>query len=89
MSAPPGQASQAPSHQQAPAGPHPPHNPAPGNEGPLLGLRSAIVLMLGVLVATGAGVLTYLVQQDAATAVLAGGAAFAGAVLFFHKIIDR
>jgi hypothetical protein len=43
--------------------------------------------MLGVLVGTGTGVLTYLAQRDAATAVLAGGAAFAGAVLFFHTII--
>lgn len=85
----PGHAPQALPHQQAPAGPHPPHSPAPGDEGPLLGLRSAIVLMLGVLVATGAGVLTYLAQRDAATAALAGGAAFAGAVLFFHKIIAR
>ncbi|MFJ2951498.1 hypothetical protein ACIO8H_28260 [Streptomyces sp. NPDC087226] len=43
--------------------------------------------MLGVLVGTGTGVLTLLAQRDAATAVLAGGAAFAGSVLFFHTII--
>lgn len=55
--------------------------------GALLGLRSAIILMLGVLVGTGTGVLTLLAQRDAATAVLAGGAAFAGSVLFFHTII--
>ncbi|MFJ5049741.1 hypothetical protein [Streptomyces sp. NPDC088719] len=56
-------------------------------EGPLLGLRSAIILVLGILVATAAGVLTYSAQQDAATAALAAGGAFAGGVLFFHKII--
>ncbi|MGW5852534.1 hypothetical protein ACWFQ8_32195 [Streptomyces sp. NPDC055254] len=43
--------------------------------------------MLGILVGTGAGVLTYLAQHNAATAVLAGSAAFAGSVLFFHNII--
>ncbi|MCI4078852.1 hypothetical protein MRQ86_00475 [Streptomyces sp. MMS21 TC-5] len=43
--------------------------------------------MLGILVGTGAGVLTYLAQHNTATAVLAGGAAFAGSVLFFHNII--
>ncbi|MFH9405290.1 hypothetical protein ACH4JS_36860 [Streptomyces sp. NPDC017638] len=53
----------------------------------MLGLRSAIILMLGVLVGTGAVVLTYLAQHDGATAILAGGTAFAGAVLFFHTII--
>jgi hypothetical protein len=42
--------------------------------------------MLGVLVATGAGVLTYLAQHNTATAVLAAGAAFGGAVLFVHTL---
>ncbi|MFF6816220.1 hypothetical protein ACFZAG_41410 [Streptomyces sp. NPDC012403] len=81
-----GHAPQAIPHPQPPQSPHPPQTPAPG-AGALLGLRSAIILMLGVLVGTGTGVLTYLAQHDAATAVLAGGAAFAGAVLFFHTII--
>ncbi|MFE0256211.1 hypothetical protein [Streptomyces sp. NPDC059010] len=47
------------------------------NPQPLLALRTAIILLLGVLTALGAGVLT----------VLAGGATFAAAVLFFHTII--
>ncbi|MFF4666997.1 hypothetical protein [Streptomyces sp. NPDC001282] len=81
-----GYAPQAIPHQQPSAGPHPPQTPAGGSPG-LLGLRSAIILMLGVLVGTGAGVLTYLAQHDAATAFLAGGAAVGGAVLFFHTII--
>ncbi|MDX3078435.1 hypothetical protein [Streptomyces sp. MI02-7b] len=73
--------------QQHPVGAHPPHQPAPTNGQPLIGLRSAIILVLGVLVATGAGVLTFLAQHNTATAVLAGGAAFGGAVLFFHNVI--
>ncbi|MBW3709854.1 hypothetical protein DTB58_39700 [Streptomyces griseus] len=71
--------------QQDPTGPQPQQGPV--GEGPLLGLRSAIILMLGILVATAAGVLTYSAQQDPATAALAAGGAFAGGVLFFQKII--
>ncbi len=71
---------------QGPADPHPPQaTTAPGSA--LIGLRSALVLVLGILVGTGAGVLTYLAQHNTATAVLASGAAFAGSVLFFHNII--
>ncbi|WP_331762717.1 hypothetical protein [Streptomyces anulatus] len=81
---PPGQAPQAAPRQQNLTDP-PPHGP--GGEGPLLDLRSTIILMLGILVATAAGVLTYRAQQDAATAALASGGAFAGGVLFFQKII--
>lgn len=81
-----GYAPQAIPHPQPSQSPHPPQPLAAGASA-LLGLRSAIILMLGVLVGTGAGVLTCLAQHDAATAVLAGGAAFAGAVLFFHTII--
>ncbi|MEU1175359.1 hypothetical protein [Streptomyces microflavus] len=43
--------------------------------------------MLGILVATTAGVLTYRAQQDPATTALAAGGAFAGGVLFFQKIV--
>ncbi|MEV7296816.1 hypothetical protein AB0N79_35145 [Streptomyces microflavus] len=82
---PPGQVPQAAPGQQNLTGPHPPQGLH--GEGPLLGLRSAIILMLGILVATAAGILTYRAQQDAATAALAAGGAFAGGVLFFHKII--
>ncbi|EMF56423.1 MULTISPECIES: hypothetical protein [Streptomyces] len=54
---------------------------------PLLGLRSAIVLMLGVLTGTGAGVLTYLAQSSLPAAGLAAGAGFGVGVMFFHAII--
>ncbi|MFF4978252.1 hypothetical protein [Streptomyces sp. NPDC001083] len=57
------------------------------NPQPLLGLRTAIILLLGVLTTLGAGVLTVLAGGSAASGVLAGGAAFAAAVLFFHTII--
>jgi hypothetical protein len=67
--------------------PQPPHNPPPHETAALLGLRSALILTLGALVGAGAAVLTHLAQHNAAAAGLAGGGAFAGAVLFFHTII--
>ncbi|MER7196693.1 hypothetical protein CG723_40975 [Streptomyces sp. CB01635] len=57
------------------------------NPQPLLGLRTALVLLLGCLVALGAGVLTMLAGGHVASAALAGGAAFGAGVLFFHTII--
>jgi hypothetical protein len=57
----------------------------PGNQ-PLLGLRSAIVLLLGVT-GIGAGVLTYLGQHSLPAAALAAGAGFGAGVMFFHTII--
>lgn len=70
---------------QGPADPRPPRTTGPGSA--LIGLRSTLVLVLGILVGTGADVLSYLAQRNAATGVLAGGAAFAGTVLFFRNII--
>ncbi|WP_331749003.1 hypothetical protein OIA45_48285 (plasmid) [Streptomyces chartreusis] len=55
---------------------------------PLLGLRSAIVLVFGVLTGIGAGLLTYLAQRSAPAALLAAGAGFGAGVLFFHTIIS-
>ncbi|WP_316745451.1 hypothetical protein [Streptomyces sp. MK7] len=55
--------------------------------GPLLGLRSTLVLLLGVLTGIGAGVLTYLAQRSLPAAVLAAGAGFGAGVMFFHAII--
>ncbi|MFJ3421909.1 hypothetical protein ACIPN8_36835 [Streptomyces sp. NPDC086082] len=57
------------------------------NPQPLLSLRTAIILLLGILTALGSCALTVLAGGSVAGAVLAGGAAFAGAVLFFHAII--
>lgn len=54
---------------------------------PLLGLPSAMVLLLGTLTGIGAGVLTYLAQRSLPAAALAVGAGFGAGVLFFHVII--
>ncbi|WP_330343389.1 hypothetical protein OHA09_36070 [Streptomyces longwoodensis] len=54
---------------------------------PLLSLRTAVILLLGVLTALGAGVLTVLADGSVASGILAGAAAFAAAVLFFHTIL--
>ncbi|MEW2611109.1 hypothetical protein AB0937_13025 [Streptomyces sp. NPDC047880] len=54
----------------------------------VLGLRNAIILLLGVLTDIGAGVLTYLAQHSLPAAALAAGAGFGAGVLFFHTIID-
>ncbi|MFE4061551.1 hypothetical protein ACFXP3_35550, partial [Streptomyces sp. NPDC059096] len=51
----------------------PPNTQQPAGQ-PLLGLRSAIVLLLGVLTGAGAGVLTYLAQHSLPAAALAAGA---------------
>jgi hypothetical protein len=53
----------------------------------LLGLRTAVILVFAALTGLGAGVLTVLSGQSPAGGVLAGGAAFAAAVLFFQAII--
>ncbi|WP_329240833.1 hypothetical protein OG223_53080 [Streptomyces sp. NBC_01478] len=55
---------------------------------PLLSLRTALILLLGVLTGVGAGVLTVAAGGVLAAELLTNGAAFAGAVIFFHTIID-
>jgi zinc transporter ZupT len=62
-------------------------NTQQNDSGPLLGLRSTLVLLLGVLTAIGAGVLTYLAQRSLPAATLAAGAGFGAGVMFFHAII--
>lgn len=55
---------------------------------PLLPLRSAVVLLFAMLIAAAAGGLTYLSStHNVAAAVIAGGTAFAGAVIWLDKII--
>ncbi|NUQ99984.1 MAG: hypothetical protein HOY79_26695 [Streptomyces sp.] len=59
---------------------------------PLLTMRSALILLLGVLVGVGAGVLT--ARSDGgvggvgARSVMVGTTAFAAAVAFFNSVID-
>lgn len=61
-----------------------------GNEpnGPLLSQHAALVLLIAVLVGTGAGILTYLAGNPPADAVLAGGAAFGATAAFANWAID-
>jgi hypothetical protein len=63
-----------------------PRNRLPSNR-PLLGLRSAVVLLFGILTGLGAGVLTYLEQHSLPGAVLTAGAGWAAGVLFFQTVI--
>jgi hypothetical protein len=57
--------------------------------GPLLSLRSAFVLMLALVVAIIAGVLSYLSAHDLPAAVLVASGASAGAMLLFHTLLAR
>ncbi|MBV7699954.1 hypothetical protein [Streptomyces sp. TRM70350] len=54
---------------------------------PLLSLRAALVLLMGVLVGVGAGVLGALGGAAPAQAVLTGAAAFGVAVPFFDHLV--
>lgn len=54
---------------------------------PLLPMRSAFILLVGLLVGVGAGVLTALSGAVAGQAVLAGAAAFAVAVPFLDRLV--
>lgn len=56
---------------------------------PLLSVRSACVLMLALVVAIIAGVLSYLSAHDLPAATLTAGGAGAGAVLLFHTLLGR
>jgi hypothetical protein len=53
----------------------------------LLSPRSALILLLAVLVGVAVGALTLAAAHAVPAAVLAGGAAWASAIKLFHKII--
>jgi hypothetical protein len=53
----------------------------------LLPLRTAVILLCALLIGTTAGALTYFGAKNLTSATLAGGSAFAGAVLWLDKII--
>ena len=55
---------------------------------PLLTLRAAVILLLGVLSGVGAGVLTFFSGNGLATCTMTGCGSAALAVLFFHSIIN-
>lgn len=66
-----------------------PHDrPAPHDRSALLSQRAAVILLLGVLTAIGAGVLTCFNGGTLPSAALVGGAAFGAGVTFFHTVID-
>ena len=53
----------------------------------LLTLRAAVVLFCALIIGATTGYLTYLGTKEPTNAALAGGAAFAGAVIWLDKII--
>jgi len=54
---------------------------------PLLSQRSALILLLGVLVGIGAGTVAALGDADPATAVLTGASACGAGIIFFNATI--
>ncbi|MEV8395276.1 MULTISPECIES: hypothetical protein [Streptomyces] len=54
---------------------------------PLLSQRSALILLLGVLVGIGAGTVAALGDADPATAVLTGASASGAGIIFFNATI--
>lgn len=55
--------------------------------GPLLPVRTALVLLLAVLAGVGGGVLTVLGGEPWPAAVMVGGAATGAALVLFHNLI--
>lgn len=54
---------------------------------PLLNVRTALILLLGVLCGAAVTTLTALVEGNLTAAVLAGLTTTGGAIAFFHKVI--
>ena len=61
----------------------------PSPPGPLLSVRSAVVLALALLVGLCACWLAYLTNHSPPADALVGGGAFGGAVMLFHTVIAR
>ncbi|MDH6455515.1 MULTISPECIES: hypothetical protein [unclassified Streptomyces] len=62
--------------------------PSGRSQEPLMTLRAAVILILGLQIAVAAGVLTVLAGRTWAVAVLAAGGSFAGTVAFARSVID-
>ncbi|MUL50075.1 hypothetical protein FZI85_30025 [Mycobacterium sp. CBMA293] len=62
--------------------------PKKTDDGGLLPLRTAVVLLIAVIIGVTAFALAYLTSKSASAAGLAGGTAFGGAVALLHKLID-
>jgi hypothetical protein len=61
----------------------------PSNQNPLIALRSAMIILIGVLCGLGAGALTAWSGAHIAQAILAGFAATAAGIAFFHWLVGR
>jgi hypothetical protein len=55
----------------------------------LFSQRTALILLIGIIVAVAAGGLTYLISRTMAGALLAGGAALGASIRLFHGLISR
>jgi uncharacterized membrane protein len=53
----------------------------------LLSVRTALILLLGVLCGAAVTTLTALTERNLTSAMLAGLATASGAIAFFHKVI--
>jgi hypothetical protein len=54
---------------------------------PLLSIRTALILLLGVLCGAVVTTLTALAERNLSSATLAGLTTASGAIAFFHKVI--
>lgn len=61
----------------------------PSSPGPLFPLRTAVILLLALVVGVLAGALSYLADHSVPHAVLWGGGAAGGALALFHNMIGR
>lgn len=61
--------------------------PKPGKKQPILSLRSAVLVLGAVIVGAAAGALTFTSSRSLASAVFAGAAAFAAALLWLDHIV--
>ncbi|MDP1805138.1 MAG: hypothetical protein Q8K72_08240 [Acidimicrobiales bacterium] len=55
----------------------------------LLTVRTALVLLIAVVIDLVAGILGYVANRDIASGVLIGGGAAGGAVALFHALLAR
>lgn len=57
--------------------------------GPLLSIRTALILLIAIVIGLVAGVLGYFSSGGIAAAVLIGGGGAGGSLVLFHTLLDR